>query len=530
MQVTTIEPYGVIERLSILKECANAGGRANDVYDYIDQLDISSVYNPGKIIWSVCNDSGVRSYAPRPKQSRTVGGKIYRPVVAAFDIDWTMTFSENLLFPKGPSDIHIMAHRKETVTKLFKAGYIIAFFTNQNAPRGTGLEKRLTRIAEFISTLRIPCYVYVATDKNKSGWKGSAGAAMWQMLNDELGSQPAAGSFYVGDAWGRPEDFSDSDRLFAEAAGIRGYTPEEVFPYTVVTPARGDKQMVVFVGAPGSGKSSYYKRHFGPASGFSFAHIEKETNPKMMRAVRDAIKADDNMVIDATNPVRADREVYYDMARQAGYNVTVLYFVRDGYGWNKLRVKGKVPDMVYHIYFKKLETPLGDSVAASGGVHMITAVDEVVEEVVDPETAPSEAREAREAPSEAREAPATTVVNVKVAHIRPKYDTLKDWMADPSHVYVARGGVVFIKKDDETKERFPKRDSPWHNPFKIGKGGVGPTREEVVKMYREYIQKKIADGELDISELRGKTLGCWCYPEACHADVLAELADAPRVV
>ena len=26
-------------------------------------------------------------------------------------------------------------------------------------------------------------------------------------------------------------------------------------------------------------------------------------------------------------------------------------------------------------------------------------------------------------------------------------------------------------------------------------------------------------------ELKGKTLGCWCKPDPCHGDVLAELAD-----
>jgi len=27
-------------------------------------------------------------------------------------------------------------------------------------------------------------------------------------------------------------------------------------------------------------------------------------------------------------------------------------------------------------------------------------------------------------------------------------------------------------------------------------------------------------------ELRGRTIACWCKPEACHGDILAELADA----
>jgi hypothetical protein len=28
-----------------------------------------------------------------------------------------------------------------------------------------------------------------------------------------------------------------------------------------------------------------------------------------------------------------------------------------------------------------------------------------------------------------------------------------------------------------------------------------------------------------VPELRGRTLACWCAPELCHGDVLAELAD-----
>ena len=29
-----------------------------------------------------------------------------------------------------------------------------------------------------------------------------------------------------------------------------------------------------------------------------------------------------------------------------------------------------------------------------------------------------------------------------------------------------------------------------------------------------------------LPELKGKVLGCWCAPEGCHGDVLAELADS----
>jgi hypothetical protein len=47
-------------------------------------------------------------------------------------------------------------------------------------------------------------------------------------------------------------------------------------------------------------------------------------------------------------------------------------------------------------------------------------------------------------------------------------------------------------------------------------------------MYTEYIKNKPELLKLIPVELKGKTLGCWCKPEACHGDILAELADTLR--
>jgi len=66
------------------------------------------------------------------------------------------------------------------------------------------------------------------------------------------------------------------------------------------------------------------------------------------------------------------------------------------------------------------------------------------------------------------------------------------------------------------------RGSIWGNPFRIGPDG---TRYQVIEKYRAWIQTQpylLAR----LSELRGKTLGCWCAPKECHGHVLAELADA----
>lgn len=65
------------------------------------------------------------------------------------------------------------------------------------------------------------------------------------------------------------------------------------------------------------------------------------------------------------------------------------------------------------------------------------------------------------------------------------------------------------------------RPSKWGNPFQIGKDG---TREEVIQKYRDWLLRTPQRME-ELHELRGKNLVCWCYPKACHGDVLLELAN-----
>jgi len=129
----------------------------------------------------------------------------------------------------------------------------------------------------------------------------------------------------------------------------------------------------------------------------------------------------------------------------------------------------------------------------------------------------------------------TKVVNVKVANIRPiGFRDLESWCENPNHVYVGRKGVVFVARGDQ-KYRYPKKDSIWANPFKIPKTSNGVNaalaRTQVIQQYREYIMARLDDPDDEeityekLEELRGKKLGCWCYPEGCHADVLVGLLE-----
>lgn len=76
--------------------------------------------------------------------------------------------------------------------------------------------------------------------------------------------------------------------------------------------------------------------------------------------------------------------------------------------------------------------------------------------------------------------------------------------------------VVHCKK--EKYDVYIGRPSKWGNPYEIGKDG---TRSEVIDKYRKYLRN---NQELlgQLGELKGKTLGCWCFPNQCHGDVLIE--------
>lgn len=101
----------------------------------------------------------------------------------------------------------------------------------------------------------------------------------------------------------------------------------------------------------------------------------------------------------------------------------------------------------------------------------------------------------------------TRLVNIRVKNLRAMgYASLEKWLENPDHVYIGRANHY-------VKGTF---DSPWRNPFSVQRYG----RAECIRLYKEYVLKK---EDLNVEDLRGKTLGCWCAPDACHGDVLLSM-------
>lgn len=270
--------------------------------------------------------------------------------VAAFDLDWTISYNEKHLFPKEVDDIQILPRRRDMLENLIKNGYNVVLFTNQYSRTKSERINKLNRIINFLYKLKLPIFLYIATEKDQYR-KPDIG--MWNLF---IGSNPVRKIIYVGDALGRPQDFSDSDFLFGRQISPFSeiYTPEDFFGSSEIPPFMPLKELVVFVGAAGTGKSSYYQNNL-----LTHIHIEQDkigSRAKVLKELTRAFNTGRSIVIDSTNPSQESRDEYYRIASEHGYSIKVLYFVRNGTGYNKLRPK-PVPTIAYHIFYKKLEVP-----------------------------------------------------------------------------------------------------------------------------------------------------------------------------
>jgi hypothetical protein len=72
-------------------------------------------------------------------------------------------------------------------------------------------------------------------------------------------------------------------------------------------------------------------------------------------------------------------------------------------------------------------------------------------------------------------------------------------------------------------ERFQQIDrwSDWGNPFLIGGDG---NRDTVCESFKVYFNLKLELNQ-KVKQLKGKALGCHCYPLRCHGEHLKQLAD-----
>ncbi len=100
-------------------------------------------------------------------------------------------------------------------------------------------------------------------------------------------------------------------------------------------------------------------------------------------------------------------------------------------------------------------------------------------------------------------------------------------------IKIAITRVINIKRETEyqSEKSTPKyeyigRGSYWGNPYSMYE--EGDDREEVIRKFKyDFEFEKFPNkNKSEVYKLAGKRLGCFCKPQACHGDILAEFLNS----
>ncbi|KAL6053486.1 DNA kinase/phosphatase Pnk1 [Balamuthia mandrillaris] len=284
--------------------------------------------------------------------------------IASFDMDDTLiTPKSGRKFATGRADWKWLFPEVPTKLKeLYEEGFKLVIFSNQ-----AGIETGKTRaqdvqgkIKDIVKELGIPIQAFLASCDDE--WRKPR-PSMWEHMVQHCngGVQvDMSKSFYCGDAAGRPaawdgnkktkKDFSCSDRKFAANVDLNFLTPEMCFhgaseppfnwegfdPDTV--PSGGElfsggeplvsqkQELILFVGFPASGKSTFARKHFVP---HGYVHVNQDTlktKPKCLKATEEGLAEGKSVVVDNTNPDAAVRAEYISIAQEHGVPVRCFHF------------------------------------------------------------------------------------------------------------------------------------------------------------------------------------------------------------
>ncbi|KAF9976809.1 hypothetical protein BGZ73_007716 [Actinomortierella ambigua] len=304
-------------------------------------------------------------------------GEAYNPTmgpnVAAYDLDNTLIkVNGKHKWPKNADDwvwwtANVPARMKEEHDK----GHILVVITNQAGLtdhngniRAEKQKEMKLKFEKICAKLQLPMWILISMTKDHYR-KPMTG--LWHWLERKFEAHGVTidrtTAFYVGDAAGRQagwkagvqEDFNNTDRKFAASLHIAFDTPEHYFlkqacpdhlwsfgefdptkvpsegplftpTSTPLIPHEDICELILFVGPPASGKSSFASKHILPLNRYEYVNQDTlKTRDKCLKAVEESLKASKSVVVDNTNADEATRALYIAVAKK--YNRPVRCFL-----------------------------------------------------------------------------------------------------------------------------------------------------------------------------------------------------------
>lgn len=276
----------------------------------------------------------------------------YRQKIAAFDYDHTIVKPKSKsTFAKNVDDwMWLRPNVEPTIHRLYKKGYSILIFTNQHQ------QFKIAQIKMVLDTLDIPYKAFIMMDKAIK--KPHPLCFQTHIAARKMSDK----SFYVGDALGRPQDWGDVDKVFANNNNIVYYSPEEIFPFpqapAIIIKTTANKELIIMVGYQGSGKSTFAEKHFGGKYEILQGDVLK-TEAKISKHLRAQLSSGNSVVLDATNPSIKKRAVFIKIAKEHDATVRVIHVattIEEALGRNAERDK-PVPKIAFYLFRKNFEEP-----------------------------------------------------------------------------------------------------------------------------------------------------------------------------
>ena len=321
--------------------------------------------------------------------------------IAAFDMDTTLVRPKSgKIHPQGRSDwVWMFEEVPSKLAQLHKDGYKIVIMSNQKG-LSTGASRAQDiqgKIDDLAADCKVPLCAILATEDDIYR---KPSPAMFTFCAENLITAPIdlKESFYIGDAAGRPagwaegkkKDHGCSDRKFAVNAGVPFQTPEEYFlgekavefswltinpteiavsteqPFKSEALVSAEQEVIVFVGFPASGKSTFAKTYLLPSG---YVHVNRDTlgtPAKCLAATKAALAQGKSVVVDNTSPSKSVRESYIKAAQSASVPVRCFHFqtsleiAQHMNSFREVLTEGQqrhVPGVGFNTYKKHFEAP-----------------------------------------------------------------------------------------------------------------------------------------------------------------------------